>query len=92
MVLCAASTGSKTCCPLAAMVREFEEVVGGETDADTARSKAAGRVLYCAHQPTGQASIDDGRCKRWGGDKGGSCGGGGGGGEFVRRRAVSTLR
>lgn len=30
MVLCAASTGSKTCCPLAAMVREFEEVVGGK--------------------------------------------------------------
>lgn len=50
MVLCAASTGSNTCCPLAAMVSVFEggrDWNGGETDADdcSERDGGAGVIL-----------------------------------------------
>lgn len=61
----------------------------GGTDADTARSKAAGRGLYCAHQLTYYQGAAEGRCKRRGGRQGGSCCGGG---EFVRRREVAFGR
>ena len=67
MVLCAASTGSNTCCPLAAMVSVFEGgsvVMVGERMRITAQREATGRELYCAHALAVWCRPADRKCGR----------------------------